>query len=210
MLSGSALTERRSNWPPTLDALLLGVCSGQPTSAQTGSDGCIDMKTLSGEIWCRERALLQPGHQITVTLQGVSEVDGVAEVPATSTFPAAGAPPFPFWLSYDASRVDEHHTQAVSARIERDGVLRFVSDTRYPAFSDTPPTIMVVAVPQARPAVSALPLNDSYWQLQKVRGAPALPGAGGNPADISVADGRVAGFAGCNRYSADYQSACWQ
>lgn len=59
------------------------------------------------------------------------------------------------------------------------------------------------------PAASAASLDDREWILVGLGELAAPLGAGGRPATIQFdpANGRAAGFAGCNRYSAEYTLA---
>jgi putative lipoprotein len=65
--------------------------------------------------------------------------------------------------------------------------------------------------PTVRPAESAPapPLGGREWTLVGLGESAAPVGAGGRPATIQFdpASGRAAGFAGCNRYSAEYTIA---
>ena len=59
------------------------------------------------------------------------------------------------------------------------------------------------------PAASVASLEDREWILVGLGDRAAPPGAGGRPATIRFdsANGSAAGFAGCNRYSAQYTLA---
>ena len=92
---------------------------------------------ITGQLTYRERIALIPGSMAEVTLIDVSLADAPAKVIAKQQFSADGAQvPFAFELSYDPSQIDARHTYSVSARIEVDGKLRFISDTAYRVITD--------------------------------------------------------------------------
>ena len=72
-----------------------------------------------------------------------------------------------------------------------------------------PPEDQPPVADQPRPAPSAPSLDDREWSLVDLKGKPAPTGAGGRPATIvfDTAAHRASGFAGCNRYGAEYQAA---
>ena len=57
--------------------------------------------------------------------------------------------------------------------------------------------------------VQATPTPPDGWALVELNGAPAPPGMGDRPADLTFlgAAGRVGGFAGCNRIAGPYRMA---
>ncbi|MEH0666316.1 YbaY family lipoprotein [Vibrio scophthalmi] len=117
---------------------LAGCQAGQP------SETAPKMETVSGTLAYRERIALPSEALVTVTLQDVSLADAPAKVIAKQQFSADGAQvPFTFELSYDPSQIDARHTYSVSARIEVDGKLRFISDTAYRVITDEAKTQQV-------------------------------------------------------------------
>ena len=50
-------------------------------------------------------------------------------------------------------------------------------------------------------------LTGTSWKLVELEGEPATPGAGGKEPSLSFSeDGKVSGFAGCNRFTGSFQS----
>ena len=94
-----------------------------------------DMKTIEGSVFYRERIMLPPNAEITVTLEDVSRMDVAADVIATTTFPAVGGPPWGFTLEYDSASIDSRHRYAVRAWVEMNGQLMFTNTMQIPAFS---------------------------------------------------------------------------
>lgn len=61
-------------------------------------------------------------------------MDAPATVLATSTVVITTTPPFEIQLKYDPASIDERMQYALRARIERDGTLLFINDTRIDPF----------------------------------------------------------------------------
>lgn len=74
-----------------------------------------------------QRIALPPAATLSVSLQDVSLADAPAVVLAGQKGPVKGQVPLPFHLSYDPAQVKPGHRYSVSARIEVDGQLIFIS-----------------------------------------------------------------------------------
>lgn len=95
------------------------------------------IQSVTGTIAYRERILLPDNAQVTVSLQDVSKMDAPAEVIAKQQFVTNGHQvPLTFDLSYDSSRIQPRHRYTISARIEVNGKLRFITDTSYAVIND--------------------------------------------------------------------------
>ncbi|CAH0525298.1 YbaY family lipoprotein [Vibrio hippocampi] len=124
--------------PATLLALaaVLSGCEASKESQVTTEQA--QMKSVTGTVAYRERIALPPNAVVTIKLLDVSKQDVAADVVAEQTFTTDGAQvPFDFELSYDTTDIQPKHTYSVSARIEVDGKLRFISDTRYAVITDS-------------------------------------------------------------------------
>ncbi len=125
-------------------ALALSACaSPQPPTAKA---------QVTGSVIYRERTMLAPPGVVTVTLADTSLMDAPAKVIATQVIENATAPPFNFALDYDPAKIVASHTYSVSARIEVDGKLRFITDTHTPVITNGAPThveMVAVGVPQS-------------------------------------------------------------
>jgi putative lipoprotein len=113
-------------------------CAGTPAAppaprpAQAPPQASAAAAVLTGTVWYRERVALSPAAAITVQLIDVSRADATATVLGEQVIVAEGRQvPFTFEIPYDPARIDERFSYAVSARIEEDGRLRFVTDPRY-------------------------------------------------------------------------------
>lgn len=95
------------------------------------------MQNITGTIAYRERVALPDNAVVTISLQDVSLMDVAADVISTTQFETNGAQvPFNFDIEYDGSKIKPGHTYSISARIEIDGKLRFITDTMNAVITD--------------------------------------------------------------------------
>ncbi|MNT16760.1 hypothetical protein D3C71_1131300 [compost metagenome] len=99
-------------------ATLLSAC--QSTSPS-------DKASLDGEVFYLQRSALPPTATLSVSLQDVSLADAPAIVLDEQKGQVKGQVPLPFHLSYDPAQVKPGHRYSVSARIEVDGKLMFIT-----------------------------------------------------------------------------------
>ncbi|MGF1758399.1 YbaY family lipoprotein [Photobacterium sagamiensis] len=96
-----------------------------------------DMSNVKGSLAYAELIALPDNARITVTLADVSKMDAAAEVISSQSFIADGKQvPFHFQLDYKLDEVKQNHTYAVSARIEVNGKLMFITDTANHVITD--------------------------------------------------------------------------
>ena len=100
---------------------LLGACSSMTPAPQA---------SLDGEVFYLQRIALPPTATLQVSLQDVSLADAPAVTLAKQSGPIKGQVPLPFHLTYDPAQVKPGHTYAISARIEHDGRLLFITTER--------------------------------------------------------------------------------
>src|SRR5262245_7186401 len=108
--------------PLILASGLLAACAGQPAE-QT--------HYLEGEVFYLQRMALPPTATLSVSLQDVSLADAPARELARQHGPIEGQVPLSFRLDYDPTKVQPNYSYAVSARIELDGKLMFISTERH-------------------------------------------------------------------------------
>lgn len=87
--------------------------------------------SLDGEVFYLQRIALPPSATLSVSLQDVSLADAPAVVLDEQRGPVKGQVPLPFHLSYDPNQVKPGHRYAVSARIEVDGQLMFITTEQH-------------------------------------------------------------------------------
>ena len=105
---------------------------------------------VTGSVLYRERIMLPPTATVTVSLADTSLMDAPAKVIDTQVL-TGGSPPYKFTLNYDPVQIVANHTYTVSARIEVDGKLRFITDTHTPVITRGAPNhveMIAVGVPQ--------------------------------------------------------------
>lgn len=108
--------------PLILASGLLAACAGQPFS---------ESRHLQGEVFYLQRMALPPTATLSVSLQDVSLADAPAVELARQQGQIEGQVPLSFRLDYDPAKVQPNHQYAVSARIELDGKLMFISTERH-------------------------------------------------------------------------------
>ena len=124
-----------------LAALILAGCAS-PAPRETAE--------VTGQVIYRERMLLPPNARLTVVLADTSLMDAPARTLASQVIEGQTAPPFKFALAYDPAAIDPRNVYSMSARIEVDGKLRFITDTHTPVITHGAPThveMIAVGVP---------------------------------------------------------------
>ncbi|MFJ7285057.1 YbaY family lipoprotein [Pseudomonas sp. NPDC099000] len=99
-------------------AALLSACQTLQPAVKT---------SLDGEVFYLQRIALPPSATLSVSLQDVSLADAPAVILDEQQGPVKGQVPLPFHLSYDPAQVKPGHRYSVSARIEVDGKLMFIT-----------------------------------------------------------------------------------
>ncbi|MGF1699136.1 YbaY family lipoprotein [Photobacterium makurazakiensis] len=100
------------------------------------------LEQVTGTLTYRERVALPDNARITVTLSDVSKMDVAAEVISHQAFLADGNQvPFAYQLNFLRDDIKPQQTYAVSARIEVDGKLMFITDTANHVITDPANTI---------------------------------------------------------------------
>lgn len=82
---------------------------------------------LKGEVFYLQRIALPENATLSVSLLDVSLADAPAKVLAQQNGPIKGQVPLPFELSYDPAQLKDGHRYAVSARIEANGQLLWLT-----------------------------------------------------------------------------------
>ena len=118
--------------PALLSLTLLAACATAPTSSTPAT------AAVTGAVVWRERIMLPPTTKVIVRLQDVSLADAPAKLIAEQVIDGARAPPAKFSLAYDPAQIAPNARISVSARVEVDGQLRFISDTHIPVINGGP------------------------------------------------------------------------
>ena len=152
---------------------------------------------IEGNVVYRERMMLPQGSQVEVQLADVSLADAPSTVLASTTVTDATASPVPFRLSYDPGLLEGGHRYALQARITHGDELLFINDTHH-AFEPGSGNVEIAVVrvasaPEGEAATIAGP-----WLAEDIEGGGVIDNA---QTTLEIADGRVFGRGGCNRYS---------
>lgn len=108
--------------PLLMMAGLLAACSSTPPAGKAA---------LDGEVFYLQRSALPPSTQVTVSLQDVSLADAPSQELARQTLESGRQVPLAFHLEYDRAQVKPGHSYAVSARVEDNGRLLFITTVRH-------------------------------------------------------------------------------
>jgi putative lipoprotein len=202
----------------TVLALMIGCQSGdtnggEPKQPSDSPGGVEAANELHVEVFYRERMLLPPGAQLTVTLEDAAKMDVAAETIAEKTIQLEGGPPYRVTLQYDPSKLTPQGRYGVRARVQSEGRMVFASMEHHPAFGihgskDEPVHDPVeVLVRRASTSGSVASLTETRWALVSLRGEPAGKGAGDQSPSftLSAKEQRISGFAGCNQMTGTYQ-----
>lgn len=127
---------------------------------------------VTGEVLYRERIAMPEGAVVKVQVADVSKADAPADVIGEQVIENPGNVPVKFSVPYDAAKIQPQYTYAVSARIEVNGKLEWISTTRIPVITNGAPTSNVQVVVQrvggstSQPSQDAAQLVGPVWQWQ--------------------------------------------
>lgn len=171
-----------------------------------------DTLTITGDIAYRERIALPENAVATVSLVDVSLADAPSTTIAQDLIDPAGQVPIGFVIDFDSASIVEGHAYAIAARIEVDGELWFINDTRISVDPLTQTELVSVPLVNARSAGTtppeegdatgvALPadLVGTAWLLTMLG---EMPSAEDVEATLifGESDPSLGGTGGCNTY----------
>lgn len=156
--------------------------------------------TVSGDVIYRERIAMPAGAVVTVRVSDVSLADAPATVIGQEIINDPGNVPVKYSVQYDGSKILPGHRYAVSARIEVNGELMWISTTNIPVITDGAPTENVqILVQRVGGITGGAPTTDA--NLEKLQ-------AGGWYWKESVyTDGTKATPADPSQYTVNFDSA---
>lgn len=125
-------------------ALLAGATGTAP--AQTPPP---QAAAVTGKVIWREKIMLPPS-RVTIRLQDVSRLDAPPTVVAEQVIDGVRTPPVAFNLPYDPALIAEDHRYSISARVETNGALRFVTESHNAVITNGVTDVQVVAKSAAR------------------------------------------------------------
>lgn len=158
-------------------------------------------KTISGNVFYRERIALPPEANLTVQLSDTSAADAPLKVIGETRIESVQGAPIPFAISFDTDQVKPGHIYSLQARIAAGDTLWFVNDERYtvdPENPGAPLEIKVVMVRKSADEATATGIENKAWLAEDIQGGGVIDNA---ETTLTVAvDGAVSGSGGCNRY----------
>lgn len=167
--------------------------------------------TITGDIAYRERIALPENAVATVSLIDVSLADAPSVTIGEDVIDPAGQVPIGFVIDFDSDDLTEGHSYAVAARIEVDGELWFINDTRISVDPLTQTELVSVPLVNARSAepepqpeegdVIGLPadLAGTAWLLTMLGETPSADGVE-TTLIFGEGDPSLGGTGGCNSY----------
>lgn len=145
---------RRARWFLTTAALLVAAailaamaCRPQPGAEGAARSVAASVAAVSGTVGYRHNVALPPGAVVRVTVQDVSLQDAPARVVGEETMTTKGQQtPLRYEVRIPRDRIDEHARYTVSARIDIDDQLAFISTANYPVLTQDNPRTQDVVV----------------------------------------------------------------
>jgi len=190
---------------------LSGCATTEQGSAKAGQAVTIQQHSITANVFYLQRIALPPGAQVSLVLEDISKMDVAAEVIAQQTISAVGSPPYQMDLRYNAAQIKPQHRYALRARIELNGQLLFTNTQQIDAFTNQSAEPTEILVSQVRSDIKGdgqVGLTSTHWQLSML-GTEAIT------TDVTLHtpyitfnqdDNKVMGFAGCNRFSGNYDT----
>ena len=187
-------------------ALALGACGERSPGVTGGQNEEVEVASIEGQVFYRERMLLPPGAQVEIELQDISRADAPATVVASVRLTPDHGPPYLFSIEYDPARIDPRMRYGLRAAITAGDRLMFTTTEHIDPFGEQPLEVLVRRVPEPVAAPSRS-LEGARWVLDTLGGEAAATGAGGRAVDLEflAEDQRAGGFSGCNRYTGGYR-----
>jgi putative lipoprotein len=156
-------------------------------------------RTISGEVFYRERIALPANAVLTVQLADVSLADAPAAIVGKQVVDPAGQVPIKFTISFDPAVIRPNTNYALEARITVDDTLWFINDIRHELDPlDDAPQSMVLKMVRSSEMPPSPTIFGITWLVEEVGGTPIR---GQTPSTFTVgADGKVSGRGPCNSY----------
>ncbi|TAH49734.1 MAG: META domain-containing protein [Chloroflexota bacterium] len=171
---------------------------------------------VTGQVVYREKIAMPEGAVVKVQVADVSRADAPADVIGEQTIENPGNVPVKFSVPYDGAKIQPNFTYAVSARIEVNGQLMWISTTRIPVITNGAPT-SDVTVPVERVGSTAntassdetaKKLTSTTWEWQGSTYKDGTKSTPTNPSQYTAQfedEGRVSVKADCNSGGGPYQ-----
>jgi putative lipoprotein len=166
--------------------------------------GSASAAEIAGQASYRERIATPPGAVFEAVLEDLSPKEAPPEEVGRTAIDNAGNPPWSFTLAYDEAAIQPDHSYAVRASLKLGSKRLFATADPVPVITAGNPTAVDLLLVSSAAAADA-PLQETYWKLSELSGAPIDKGLKKPPFIVLHADGRASGFTGCNRMGGPYQ-----
>ena len=120
--------------PTQVDMVLKMVAAATPQPAVTST------AKVTGSVTYRERIALRPDAVVEVRLIDVSRANAPAMTIAKQIIENPGQVPVAFEIEYNPDEIDDRFTYAIQVKINEEGKLRFINNTRYAVITRGSPT----------------------------------------------------------------------
>ncbi len=124
-------------------AVWLNLLTGCSDQTQSGEPSEM-LKTMTGEVFYRERILLPPEAELRITLEDVSRMDVASTVIASYEQTLSGAPPYAFNLTYSESSIEPRMQYGLRAKIMLGDKLIFTSTEQLNPFQTPEEDIVIM------------------------------------------------------------------
>ena len=161
-------------------------------------------KQLSGEVFYRERIALPPGVILKVVLEDVSKADTASAVITSVEQKIDGAPPYNFKVSFDDSKIREKNRYNIRASIhDSDNRLIFTTDKNTDPFKNSQKISLLLKRVESRGNTLE---SEKQWQLTDFYSAKlSVQEDERRIIFVKFSDKQIAGYSGCNNFTADYK-----
>ena len=161
---------------------------------------------LAGRAVLPERAALPAGSQFEVAFVDLAALDEDGRVLGSLRVDNPVVP-LRFTVPFDRSRLTPAHRYVVRAVVHDNGALVYAGEKSIAARGPFTDLTVTLTAAEAPPAATAAPvaLTRTEWRVAELEGE-KLKDADPAPVLAFAEDGRVSGFAGCNRLMGRYES----
>ena len=161
---------------------------------------------LAGRAVLPERATLPAGSQFEVAFVDLAALDEDGRVLGSLRVDNP-AVPLRFTVPFDRSRLTPVHRYAVRAVVHDNGALVYAGEKSIAARGPFTGLTVTLAAAEVSPAAAATPvaLAHTEWRVAELEGEKLKDGDSA-PVLAFAEDGRISGFAGCNRLMGRYES----
>lgn len=177
-------------------------------SCQVAPPAGSDVNTLNIEVQYRERIMLPPNAELTVSLEDISKMDVASTIIAKTEMSINSAPPYHLTLNYLSATVTNSSRYNLRAVIRHNNQLLFANTTHVDLQKTDASGIISITVNQATPHIhKTLSLSGTQWQLISLAKQKITTSEGQKSPNLhfDLKNQTISGFAGCNHFFASME-----